>query len=561
MFYTNSKCLNCCDNSDFECHSENIVAEEMECTTIIEEHEKNFQPTQQYINENINKTLFSRLTSTSLIALSMLEGAGATDDLSQNCKSTVLPNLCYMAGDICRIIKIKDELKNKINSSISEIIKEAFDYSLIEIRKDPLRRTNEHGFNISIPLTITSNTNINCDTIGRISFFANKFLYNYVNDIDLSDEHRDSLCLSDSTAFCTRLIEPRVSIFSGCCPSIESHITYPGLSIEKKIPTVSDTVVNAITESTTAIASEIISQAATESTTLASIFTPSSIEPQIISRSVSSYLCGMGKSLCRLINILGSGDNSDETIQKTLKGAFDYSENSLGRNPLFNFSIPLILPHTTGDSGAEEPLISRLWYMGQYLRRASNNALLRRHSNTEYYSFCGDGDNNVDFCDKNYNVNTSFSDICCSSIGSYITYPYVLTETVSPQIVVSTTTESEILTSTTVASKIINSTDIGSEVLNLTTMASEVIGSTVIGSEFTNLTTAESELTTLIPTKITLDTASINALNIVLIICSSIALAILAFLGYRALKSSKSYQSQPVSQSDNIDTAEREDLV
>ncbi|WP_139057416.1 hypothetical protein, partial [Candidatus Ichthyocystis hellenicum] len=76
----------------------------------------------------------------------------------------------------------------------------------------------------------------------------------------------------------------------------------------------------------------------------------------------------MGKSLCRLINILGSGDSSDETIQKTLKGAFDYSENSLGRNPLFNFSIPLILPHTTGDSGAEEPLISRLWYMGQYLR-------------------------------------------------------------------------------------------------------------------------------------------------------------------------------------------------
>ncbi len=437
MFYTNSKYLNCCDNSDFECHSENIVAEEMECTSIIEEHEKRFHPTQYYVNKNINKTLVSSLASTSLITLTMLEGAAGAS-------------------------------------------------------------------------------------------------------------------------------------FQECCPSIGLYVTVPGLSPEKKSPTVSATVINKIAESTT----------------LASIFTPSSIEPQIISRSVSSYLCTMGKSLCRLINILGSGDYSDKNIKKTLKSAFDYSGNSLGRNPIFNFSIPLRIPYTTGDNRAEDPLISRLWNMGMYFHSTANIALSRRkYSNTEYYSFCRKGDNNIGFCDRNYNVNASFSDICCSNIGSYIIYPHVLTETILPQIVVSTTTESEILTSTTVASKIINSTDIGSEafnlttmasevigskftnltseVLNLTTMASEVIGSTVIGSEFTNLTTAESELTTSISTKITPDTTSINALNTVLITFSSLALALatLVFLGYRALKSRKSYQSQPVSQSDNVDTDEREDLV
>ncbi|WP_175330451.1 hypothetical protein, partial [Candidatus Ichthyocystis hellenicum] len=365
------KYLNCCDNSDFECHNENIIAEEMECTTIIEEHKKKFQPNQHHVNKNINKALVSSfLSSTSLIALSMLEVADATDDITPSCKSLILNNFCYIAGDICRIINIKEEVKNKINDSVSEIIKDAFDYSSKKVL-DLQPGIKKHDFNFSIPLITPSNTTSDCNSIRYISLYAGNYLYGYVNDIEqeiLSGEKINSLCVSDSTAFCVYPGKPRVSIFSECCPGIESHITYPGLSIEKKIPTVSDKVVNAITESTTAIASEIISQAATKSTTLASIFTPSSIEPQIISRSVSSYLCGMGKSLCRLINILGSGDSSDETIQKTLKGAFDYSENSLGRNPLFNFSIPLIIPHTTGDSGAEEPLISRLWYMGQYLR-------------------------------------------------------------------------------------------------------------------------------------------------------------------------------------------------
>ncbi|WP_175330452.1 hypothetical protein, partial [Candidatus Ichthyocystis hellenicum] len=108
------KYLNCCDNSDFECHSENIIAEEMECTTIIEEHEKNFQPTHHYIGKNINKTLVSSLASTSLIALSMLEGADATDDITQYCESDILSNFCYIARDICRIINLKEEVKNKI---------------------------------------------------------------------------------------------------------------------------------------------------------------------------------------------------------------------------------------------------------------------------------------------------------------------------------------------------------------------------------------------------------------------------------------------------------------
>ncbi|CUT18363.1 hypothetical protein (partial), partial [Candidatus Ichthyocystis hellenicum] len=257
MFYTNSKYLNCCDNSGFECHNENIIAEEMECTTIIEEHEKNFQPTQHHVNKNINKALVSSfLSSTSLIALSMLEVTDATDDITTPCESNLLHIFCYVAGYTCRMINIKDKVRNNIN--ISEILKEAFDNSSIAISKLPSRikkirnipLEKKYDFYFSIPL-IPSNITSNCDTSTSIASFAGIYIYDYTNNIDLGRQYSD-YCVSDSTYFCSSS-KPIVSIFSECCPGIESYITYPGLSTEKKIPTVSYPVFNVITESTTAM--------------------------------------------------------------------------------------------------------------------------------------------------------------------------------------------------------------------------------------------------------------------------------------------------------------------
>ncbi|WP_092343782.1 hypothetical protein [Candidatus Ichthyocystis sparus] len=273
MFYTNSKCLNCCDNSDFECHSENIVAEEMECTAIIDEHEKNFQPTQYYVNKNINKTLVSSLASTSLIALSMLGVANGVESSTNHCKTkyeNIASSFCITAGNICRIMGATKELK-KINTSTSEIIEKAIDYSsktleLERVRSDLKRYDLDSG----LPLDISSNIdrskffNYDCDKtelVNSMYEYMISYLYSYFHDnIKANIESPGSRCTSQNTLFCNRG-DPKISTFIKCCPGIGEYVVYDGLpALEKKIPTVSDNVINAITKSTTAISSDIVSR-------------------------------------------------------------------------------------------------------------------------------------------------------------------------------------------------------------------------------------------------------------------------------------------------------------
>ncbi|WP_092343780.1 hypothetical protein [Candidatus Ichthyocystis sparus] len=242
MFYTNSKHFNCCSNSDFECQSESKISEEIETTTIIEVHEKNFQPDPHYINKNRNMTLVSSLASKYLIALSMLEGADADDNIAQPCRTTynkTLYDFCYIASNVCRIINVKDEAKNKISANVSEIIKAAINNSSKKVLGTP-QEIEEYDSYFSIPLITPSNITSDCYTIGRIAFYVKNYLYNYVSGLDLGDKPPHSSCVSSSTAFCDYSAAPQVSIFNKCCPSIESYITYPGLSIEKKTTTVSD---------------------------------------------------------------------------------------------------------------------------------------------------------------------------------------------------------------------------------------------------------------------------------------------------------------------------------
>ncbi|WP_176695802.1 hypothetical protein, partial [Candidatus Ichthyocystis sparus] len=261
---------------------------------------------------------------------------------------------------------------------------------------------------------------------------------------------------------------------------------------------------------------------------------------QVSNSKLSSYLCAMEEAVCKLINV----NNGNHTIvSSVLKDAFGMVNNTQLTESNINFSIPFSLPYeVTASNNEVSRIMEKLWNIGDYVNSVFNKDLAEIYNSSAETDYLCDP-SSIEFCDTEYNLNHN-ADMCCKSIGSYITYP-------SPSTIAPTTVASNVVSSTVTELSSLASSVVDSTVTKLVTIASNTTGSTA------------TESTTLLPTKIVPTINNTSILTIVLVVLLSLALIILAALGYKACKSKKSHNPQAVSQSDNISNhqEERENIV
>ncbi|WP_092343670.1 hypothetical protein [Candidatus Ichthyocystis sparus] len=542
MFYNDSKCLDYSTRRNFECQSNDEVETESDCTTVVfTEHKKNSRSEGSYYS--FNGSLSSSCMGASLAIISTLEGVNGEN---------VSSKLCGIGKDLCEAIVA---IPGDVDQSF---IRSAFEDGASRLR----RQGKENAFNFSFPLLLPraagDNDPTGSDLLTQLSGIE-EYINKYLNTYETNGLYFDLTGPFYSTKFCDNDHNPNVNSFVRFCDSIRNYIDYPFTQSATERSdylktTVSNFMSSVVTESTTkaseiirstdvlpSVASSVISSTASES--IISEYQPSS-------GSLSSYLCYLEASLCRLIMINNDG-NID--IEEILESAFGESVALLGGESAFEFSRPLTLSSNVSDG---HNVVKQLWSMSNsvhgeftdHWRKLQESGVNPYRSNSACVSA------GSKFCSSTYSLNLTVINECCDNLFSYLDY-----RNISPR----SDVVSEVITSTTVLPA---ATTLVPEVLNLTdTVTSGVVASTAMAEEVLNSTTIESEVTTigltsLIPTKITPASTNINTSNIVLISFLFIAFAILAFLGYRSCKNNKS--RQPISQNDNINAEEElEDLV
>lgn len=255
MCYTNTKCFDCLQGNSSEYQTKNEVAEEEICTIISLKQEETLQSTRSSaVSKYLNKPLGGKLKLTALVALIMLEGATGYEYTCRISTDDFVPKeLCSIASNICKIININITKGENVN--FDKIIKEAYYYSanLMKMRDIfPI-------FPLSVPLLLPSDDNNPYDCDGKTSPMQYYYMNSYIEKIanrmknSLDRESLNTICISDRTEFCSSeknhiadsdgwikpnyFIRPNDWIFNKCCPSIESHITYPALSLYTDIST------------------------------------------------------------------------------------------------------------------------------------------------------------------------------------------------------------------------------------------------------------------------------------------------------------------------------------
>ncbi|WP_092343734.1 hypothetical protein [Candidatus Ichthyocystis sparus] len=276
------------------------------------------------------------------------------------------------------------------------------------------------------------------------------------------------------------------------------------------------------------------------------------LEPQCIDsyEKFQLYSCYVAQKICRISSFSKEvgGIDSYVIIREAINVSVSRRKNLGKASHVINNGIPLSLNFTYN-------------YFKDDCRKTENTASVLSLVNSHLYSYIQD--NNLinsdecrfgtdELCGHDQNPNNYLLSKCCSDIGSYLIHPNIslsestITETVATTVASNIASSTiGISTATTVASNVASST-IG--ISTATTVASNVASSTIGIS-----TATESEL----PSAASI----IGTSNIVLIVFLSLALALISFIGHRALKHSRSQQPQPISQSDNTENAEREDLV
>ncbi|WP_176695834.1 hypothetical protein, partial [Candidatus Ichthyocystis sparus] len=159
---------------------------------------------------------------------------------------------------------------------------------------------------------------------------------------------------------------------------------------------------------------------------------------------IPSELCSIASNMCKTINIKTT---RGETVKfdGIIKKAFDSSVKLMeyrNRIPMFNLSVPLILPSDNDDpydcDGKVSPMI--YFYVDDYLKNMVGDMVGKLKNNLEgasYNSLCVS--DNTEFCSSKKNlVYDSYGYIkpihfinpkgwifnrCCPSIKSYINYP------------------------------------------------------------------------------------------------------------------------------------------
>ncbi|CUT18245.1 putative membrane protein [Candidatus Ichthyocystis hellenicum] len=265
---------------------------------------------------------------------------------------------------------------------------------------------------------------------------------------------------------------------------------------------------------------------------------------------VKRYSCYVAQKICSISSFSKKVRviDSYEIIREAINVSVSRMKNLEKTNHVINNGIPLSLNFTYD-------------YFKDDCSKVENTASVLSFVNGHLYSYIKD--NNLinpaecrfdtdKLCGHDKNPNNYLLSKCCSDIGSYLIHPNIslsestITETVATTVASNIASSTiGISTATTVASNVASST-IG--ISTATTVASNVASSTIGIS-----TATESEL----PSAASI----ISTSNIVLIVFLSLALALISFIGHRALKHSRSQQPQPISQSDNTENAEREDLV
>ncbi|WP_139057390.1 hypothetical protein [Candidatus Ichthyocystis hellenicum] len=284
--------------------------------------------------------------------------------------------------------------------------------------------------------------------------------------------------------------------------------------------------------------------------------------------SVAYHHCELSSAICGLISVNESESRINDSIRLSNLVSTHKRPSSF-----ISQSLPLII-------SSENKYSRQLSTMARLVQFCYLNLLKRSGISkieTTDYSFCRE---NVisNFCDGEYNRNTTISDRCCPNIGSYIKD---LIRATTP----STTMDSTEMDPTTLASAEVTADK--SEIIKLTTLTSEVINSTVtelttfnstevmlttpyttLNPEIVNSTTITSEVINSTITKSTIfgttETRTINEgltmFVVVLVAFLYIAVAILSFMGYRRCSQKKVQQHQHVSHHDDTNE-EVEDLV